>query len=144
MELMPADLLTTDQKIELINGFVPLLGKNLNLFTDREAVHWAAMNADSVAGLLSAYRLGDGVGEISVNFFSPARTSHIRLLDRWAWEELADYHTLVARTWRWNTPVKRILQRFGFRLAGTMGSIEVYAVKRPDILRLRRNEYGDD
>lgn len=91
-------------------------------------------------GLLSEIDLGEGIAEVGVRFWE--RNPRIALiLADWLGELLRTYSVLVVRCFSNNHPVKKLLQRGGFRLFRIEGRIEFYVVNR-DTFMGREKEAG--
>lgn len=107
---------------------------------------WLLMNQlDLPVGLLSEmeHRSEDGSSvlvEIGARVWDMSPATTLALAD-WIEDVLCRYDVAVARVYRSNDRVKRLLQRGGFRLV-TPGKVETYAVTSKAYLGRRRNMEG--
>lgn len=91
-------------------------------------------------GLLSAIDMGDGLVEVGARFWERRARTGLILAD-WLSELLRTYSVIMVRCYRSNHPVKRLLQRGGFRLVKIEGRIEFYVVTRDSFMG-RAREVG--
>lgn len=85
-------------------------------------------------GLLSQIDLGSGIVEVGARFWENSPRIAYILAD-WLEGLLAgSYSVLVARCFKTNHPVKKLLQRGGFRLVKVEGKLEFYVASRDTFL----------
>lgn len=91
-------------------------------------------------GLLSAIDMGDGLVEVGARFWEKRARTGLILAD-WLSELLRTYSVIMVRCYRTNQPVKKLLQRGGFRLVKIEGKLEFHVVTR-DAFMGRHKEVG--
>lgn len=102
---------------------------------------WFVIDDDETPfGLLSAIDMGDGLVEVGARFWEKRNRTGLILSD-WLSELLRTYSAVMVRCYRTNQPVKRLLQRGGFRLVKLEGRLEFYVVTRQTFLG-RHKEVG--